>query len=311
MNILISALTLFSLYHYWGFARRLPKKAWWLALFGVFLPILDYLYCYFQAAPGLVETPLWFHSPFFVLMGLAVLASWTWIWTRSVRQAVQVFWPLVGLLLYLGLTVLSTDAVPMLRPFSEMSFSLGWVRGGYFFLTLLILLLWLSKRWTRLKTRTLCATSLALTLSFIGFSFAIQALITYNLPAELQSAKHLRMIPTDLFATRWALTTQKKDKYIRKNFSILSGWEQQTYITPVSNDFDLAQALLLDPQIRRLYIYQFKNPVMTTTLLNEQIRIEFNELTPLRELIWTKSIVIIKNASGPIETLDWKRGYLF
>ncbi|OGG98042.1 MAG: hypothetical protein A2508_08800 [Candidatus Lambdaproteobacteria bacterium RIFOXYD12_FULL_49_8] len=78
-----------------------------------------------------------------------------------------------------------------------------------------------------------------------------------------------------------------------------------------SNDFELAQTLLLDPYFLSLYVHIFKNPVIETKYDHEQLKLKVTELIPRTELFWTKSLVLTKTAGGQVLESDRKWGSLF
>jgi len=311
MNVLISALTLFSLYHFREESKKLHRNAWLLMLTGTLLPSLDYLYSIIFKLPGIVWGPLWFHSPFYLATGLSVIALWIWVYTRSWQKAVQSYWPLAGQLLYLALTSLSTERIPFLRPFDEGSFSADLVNQGYLFPGLLIVLLWFTKRWNGLKTRKLCLISLGVIPLFLLLSFGIRVVAFTHLPEPMEKAEVLSATPANILQSKWNVVSLKGGKYHYAQFNLFAGWSTEPAVLQSSNDSDLAQALLEDPHFKGLYVYQFKNPVISTKLLNEQLRIEISELVPLKEVIWNKAMVVTKNSSEQIVEVTWERGTLF
>lgn len=310
MNVLIATLTLFNLYHFAGGTARLSKGSWLLVFAGVLLPLLDYLYLWVGGQPGLYFTPLYFHNPFYVGGFCAIVALWVWVGTRRPKRAAQAFLPLAGLLLYLGLSLLSTQRLPYLRPFSEAAWSLDLVGQGYLFVVAITLSLWLTKRWTRLKTRVVCSSSLGLLLGFLLLQGAVKVVLVASMPAELTGADHFNAQPANLIQTKWNVASLKRDRYHFAQFNLFSGWNQPQ-VLQTSNDFELAQALLLDPFFHGLYVFNFQNPVIETKYLNDLLRIEVTELWPLSEPFWTKSLLVTKTASGQVLQIEREKGYLY
>jgi len=311
MNVLISALTVFSLYHFREESKKLDKKSWWLMLFGTLLPSLDYLQSAVFGLPGIVWTPLWFHSPFYLATGLLVIAIWVWVRIRSLSKAAQCFWPLAGQTLYLALTALSTERVPVLRPFYSGSYAADLVNQGYLFPALIILLLWVTKRWNGLKTRNICLTSLVIVPAFLVLNLGVRVVSFSQLPENLQGSEQVSATPANILQSKWNVVAFKEGKYHYQQLNLFSGWGTESHVLQASNDSDLTQALLEDPHLKGLYVFQFKNPVISTKLLNEQLRIEITELVPLKEVVWTKNMVVIKNSNEQIIDITWERGTLF
>lgn len=311
MNVPIAALTLFHLYHLLRDKRYLSKGSWILVLLGCLLPLVDYGVFLFSDAPGLFGVPLYFHSVFYLAPFLGVLSLWVWIGTRSARRAAQTFLPLLGLLLYGFLTLLSTERTPFLRPLTEASSSLDLINRGYLFPMVLILVLWGTKRWHALKTRTLSLSGLGILVGFLVFNGGLRLVMVGTLPEQMQDPDTFTCEPANILQTQWHVTSLKRDRYIFSSFTVFSGWDETPQVLLTSNDFELAQTLLLDPYFKAIYVHGFKNPLIETKYLSDAMRIKITELLPLRELYWNKVVTLTTGGSGQILEIEREKGYLF
>ncbi|MDT8447241.1 MAG: hypothetical protein RRB13_10165 [bacterium] len=310
MNALIAALTLFNLFHWTRDQKLLSKGSWALIFAGTLLPLLDYIAFLTSSEPGLFWMPLWFHSPFYLAALLSVISLWVWIGTRNLKRATQVFWPLAGLGVYLLLSLISTQRLPFLRPFSDFSFSLGLVNQGYLVVLSLTILLWVTKRWNRLKTITVCKASLAILVGFVLVNGVVRVLVLATLPEEMRQGERVSLQPANWFQSSWHVSSLKRDRYHYADFNLIGGWGP-TQMLQSSNDFELTQTLLLDPYFKSLYVHGFKNPVVETKYINDLLRVQITELWPLREVYWTRLLTLTKTSSGQILEIEREKGYLF
>jgi len=300
MNIIISLTTLFLFFELIKKRSKISPSSKALVYIGVVSPVGDYILSFLWGEIWYQSGQLIFHSIIIQTVFWLVAALLYWVYIRNFSEARRLIYPLLGLLVFVGFSFISTDKVSFFYPVSQRQLNLGLVQTGYYIPLVLTLLLLSIKKWAHLSSRKASQISLGFLLLFIVYAAGIRLFIQYGNEKVYQQYERVAVSPANLLQTIWNVVSYQDNKYINQQFNVFDYKHETIIEQQASNDVDLSQTVLLDPTIRNIYLNAFKYPVITTDLQNEVIKIEISEIDTATEFLVLKKIQIMKNRSGQI-----------
>lgn len=304
MNLIISIITVFHLLRIIKKKYPLRLKSKILIFLGICLPIMDYIIRYYRDEPILSSLTVLFQSFPYQMMVWGVLALLYWIYKRNFRKAGVLLLPLVGMLFYISITALTTEKIYFLKPFSDIYISFNLIKPGYIFPLLLILLLWIVKRWLGFSAKKISYFSIHIIILSILISVFFKTYTFFTLPDSFSKNSNILITPTDHLLVNWnAIELNGRDYYV-STFRFLYGWNTDVKKYPLSNDYELLQSILIYPDILAYYSSSFQVPVVKTSVKNENLLVEIRELSPLSDIFWMNRLTLERNRTGHVLQLN-------
>lgn len=308
MNIIVTVFTLFFLLRLIRKKVLISRKSRILLYLGVALPGADYLLRFINGEIWFQTEELVFHSFFYQSLFWGIAALLIWVYTRRLKTAIRLLLPLIGLLIYAFFSLLSTENISFLAPFSSGIFNLGWITAGYVVPTVLMLVCWLILLFSDLSESLVCGVAVISLAVFIGFSAISFHRINDSLSEFFPEADIVSVFAENQQQTMWRVVAFRGSRYIHTQFHFVQGQRGEIKEQKVLNITDAAQSVLLDPSVRTVFQRAFRNPVIQVEVQNESMSISISELLPLVEPLWIKQIQLRKNGSGRIEYVDVEYG---
>ncbi len=278
---------------------------------GAFLPLLDYGWAYRLGEASMGLGLQFFHSMSYQTLLWALVALIHWVYFRDGKRALKRFLPLLGLLTYALLTIISTEKVSFLTPWSNFAFHLGWVLTGYSLFLLLGSLLLPAKRWFGLSWNQVSRYGLSGVALLILLQGAMQGIIYATLPQAFKGNKSVRISPVNFAQTRWLVSLRQNDQYQITHFSWWNGFDPTISEVPLADDAEVLKTQLLDPVLAQIYFQDMTHPVVETHFLHENLEMTFTELEPTQALGRLFKLRVVKNSSGQTLELIPERHFIF
>ena len=270
---------------------------------GVVLPFGDYILRLILGEIWFQTSGLIFHSVIYHSLIWSLVALLHWVYWRNIRQAVTWFLPLIGLFAYAVFSILSTVAMPFLFPLSHAKFSFNLVNAGYLIPLVLAIIVWTTRKWTRLHGLIVSRATLAILVGFVALMGIVQLNILRTSSDIFINKSDLTIIPTGIVPYNWAVVSYYDKLYRVGNYNLISGWRREVNEKDAFHNFEMVQNALIDPKIHLIYTSAFKNPVASASIQNETMTIDISELTPL-DVWWVDNLKLIINKTGQIIDLN-------
>lgn len=309
MNLVISVVFISHLFKVIQKKYTLRFKSRFLILLGTILPSVDYVIRYYREEPILSSVTVLFQSLPYQGLFWGILALFYWIYKRSFHKAGVLLLPIAGMALFIFLASFTPEKIYFLKPFSEFYISLNLIRSGYLLPLLLIFLLWTVKRWSRFLRRRFNSLSISIVILSLLVAVCFKTYTYFTLPDGFTKSSNLILAPSDHFMVNWNAVELNGKGYYFSTYRILSGWNTDIKIYPVSNDYDLLQSILIYPELLTYYNSAFQVPVVKTSVKNENLLVEYTELTDLNDILWMDYLVVERNRRGQV--LQSKKNYKF
>ena len=270
---------------------------------GAVLPFGDYILRLILGEIWFQTSGLIFHSVIYHCLIWSLVALLHWVYWRNIRQAVIWFLPLIGLFTYAVFSTLSTVAMPFLFPLSHAKFSFNLVNAGYLIPLILAIIVWTTRKWTRLHGIIVSRANLAILVGFVALMGIVQLNILRTSSDIFINKSDLTIIPTGIVPYNWAVVSYHDKIYRVGKYILISGWRREINEKDAFHSFEMVQSALIDPKIHLVYTSAFKNPVASASIQNETMTIDISELTPL-DIWWVDNLKLIINKTGQIIDLN-------
>lgn len=300
MNVIICFLTVFHVLRLIERRIFVPKTTRRLIYLGIFLPLADYILRIFLGELWFFSGNLVFHS--FIYHGIfwSVVALLYWVYSRDPAAALRFYFPLAGLFVYWVFSVFSTEHLCFFAPLSDNCLAFDWIGAGYIVPMIVALFFWSIKRWSEMSTVNIARISLSVLVVFIALAGIVRYNARSDLTEELKNGRYITILPANILQTEWNVTSYYRGEYLIARYHFAQGWIDDPETVEAFNEFDIAQTVLLDPSVHKLYRMGFKNPIVNVEIQNEILSFTITESKPSAELMWLKEARIIKNRSGQI-----------
>jgi hypothetical protein len=309
-----TAISLIIVHHVLSLLKRKIQLSTW-ARFGIYLGVLlplgdDFLRIFLGE--------VWYRVHGAVFRSLVVegivwscAAMLYWAYRRDSVRSLRWLSPLLGLSVYAIVTFLTFEESGFFYPLSDRVFHLGWMITGYPLPLLIAVLLLTLRRWSEVSYATISKMTLGLSVLIIVFTAAARFNIAGQFHQSLTSERLVSLIPADILQTVWYVVTMENQQYRVAQHHFIQGKKADFAKVKAFNDLEMAQSVLLNPDLYRLYFDTFKNPVMTVEVANDVTKVRIDELLPRRDLFWVKTIWIHINRSGQVIDSRTAYGFVF
>ncbi len=311
MNSLICLLTLIHFFKLTESRLKITRFSRMLIYVGVLLPLGDYVIRLILGDFWFFSGKLIFHSYLYQGIFWGVLALLHWVSHRDVRRSLRYLLPLAGFTCYLFFGLISTEHLAFFSPISNYSINIGLMNSGFFVPTIVALLLWGTKKWSDFSAVTISRISLIVLVLLFVQSAVIQNRARGNLTSELREAQPIRIAASDLLMTEWNVVGSIDGVYKTGRYHFVQGFRGKIEEPEANLHDDAIQNALLSPSIRNLFLFGFKNPVMTVEVQNEVSKVTISELMPLVDLLWIDRAELTRNRSGQVIDYSITYGSIF
>ncbi|MBU2513364.1 hypothetical protein KJ966_18645 [bacterium] len=308
MNSLICLLTVFHILALVQQKVFIAKGKRRLVYLGIVLPLGDYVLRFFLGELWFYSGNLIFHSFFYQGLFWCIVVLLFWIYSRDLRSSIKFLLPLSGLGFYYICSLFSTDELFFGAPFFSGSFHLDWISSGYLIPSVFALFLWLIKRWSEMSVKTISRLSLCVLAAFIIIAGIIRFKAENAAAEKVENYNALSIMPANSLLTEWSVVFYADKSYYSQRFHFVQGWQGQPEKAEAFDNFAVAQKVLNNPSIRRVYLYGFKNPIIKIEFQNEALFVTISEFKPLIDFLWIKQIKIIHSRSNQVVDMNVQYG---
>lgn len=304
MSIPITLITIYNLFVL--FRRRVftSARSRFLIYLGAVLPVGDYVTRLTFGEVWFQTNGFIFHSFFYQGLFWGVAAILHLSYFHDIKRGLQTLFPLLGLLIYFGLTIFSSESVLFFRPFSDFRIQMNLMSNGYVIPLIISIIFLISRKWSDVSTSFASKVSIGILIGLIVYSGIVRLQVERLIAGKIDLSRVVSLTAVNQAKTLWYVVSQNGSEYHGSEYHIFQGWQEDTRVRQLYEDVDEAQVALLDPAVKRVYLNDFRNPVIQVDSETEYSEVNITEFVPLREIFWVKKASLRRNKSGQIISFD-------